>query len=355
MAEFRYQLPDKLKNLVPYAPMTGNYRIRLDANESFIQLPDTLRQEIAQAVSKIDFNRYPDPYCTKLCEKFAGYFGLTASNIVAGNGSDELIGLIVSWFTNPGDTMVVVKPDFSMYGFYAQPCGVRLVTLEKDENSLALDAEALIDCAKREKARLVIFSNPCNPTSLVASEHDILKIVEGLPDCLVVVDEAYMDFSDEGSILRLAAEYDNLMVLKTFSKAFGMAAIRLGFAVAHPKLITALKAAKSPYNINTMTQEVGSLLLGHSEYLQECIHTIKHSRDMLYNRLCELSEKKPELLAVQNTCANFVFLLLKDSSRVFLGLEQQGIAIRNMKPFLRISAGSPEENEILLAALEKLL
>ena len=207
------ELPQKLQNLTPYDPLTGHYRIRLDANESFLSPPPELMEELMAAVMAVDFNRYPDPYAAELCEKCAAFFGVDPSMVVAGNGSDELIGLIVSWFTEPDDTMAVVRPDFSMYSFYAQPCGLRLLAIDKDPDNLALDADALIARAREADARLLIFSNPCNPTSLAATRADVLKIVDGLPGCLVVVDEAYMDFA-EGSILRLAGERDNLIVLK---------------------------------------------------------------------------------------------------------------------------------------------
>ena len=144
----------------------------------------------------------------------------------------------------------------------------------------------LISRAREADAKLLIFSNPCNPTSLAATQADILRIVNGLPGCLVVVDEAYMDFA-EGSILRMAGEHDNLIVLKTCSKAFGMAAIRLGFAVARPGLILALKAAKSPYNVNSMTQAVGCVLFSHPGYLTGCANEIKSARDcLLYTSRC---------------------------------------------------------------------
>ena len=169
MSGNRYELPQKLQNLTPYDPLTGHYRIRLDANESFLSPPPELMEELMAAVMAVDFNRYPDPYAVELCEKCAAFFGVDPSMVVAGNGSDELIGLIVSWFTEPDDTMAVVRPDFSMYSFYAQPCGLRLLAIDKDPDTLALDADALIARAREADARLLIFSNPCNPTSLAAT------------------------------------------------------------------------------------------------------------------------------------------------------------------------------------------
>ena len=347
MSGNRYELPQKLQNLTPYDPLTGSYRIRLDANESFLSPPPELMEELMAAVMRVDFNRYPDPYAVELCEKCAAFFGVDPSMVVAGNGSDELIGLIVSWFTEPGDTMAVVRPDFSMYSFYAQPCGLRLLAFDKDPDTLALDADALITRAREAGAKLLIFSNPCNPTSLAATRADVLKIVDGLPGCLVVVDEAYMDFA-EGSILRTAGEHDNLIVLKTCSKAFGMAAIRLGFAVANPVLTGAIKAAKSPYNVNSMTQAAGCVLFSHPDYLTGCADEIKRSRDAL-------AGEKADLLDVRPTCANFVFLRLTDAKGVYEALLARGVAVRLMGDRLRISAGAPIENRALLSTLREIL
>ena len=354
MSGNRYELPQKLQNLTPYDPLTGHYRIRLDANESFLSPPPELMEELMAAVMAVDFNRYPDPYAVELCEKCAAFFGVDPSMVVAGNGSDELIGLIVSWFTEPGDTMAVVRPDFSMYSFYAQPCGLRLLAVDKDPDTLALDADALIARAREADARLLIFSNPCNPTSLAATRADVLKIVDGLTGCLVVVDEAYMDFA-EGSILRLAGERDNLIVLKTCSKAFGMAAIRLGFAVANPVLIGAVKAAKSPYNVNSMTQAAGCVLFSHPDYLAGCADEIKASRVALCRELSALAGEKAEILDMRPTCANFVFLRLTDAKGVYEALLARGIAVRLMGDRLRVSAGAPIENRALLSTLREIL
>ncbi len=347
-----YTLPQKLQKLVPYAPLTGEYSIRLDANESFLSPPEWLLDKLIQAVRQVAFNRYPDPYCVALCERFAAFFGIAPSLVVAGNGSDELIGLIVASFLQPGETMVTVKPDFSMYAFYAQMAGAQVAVFEK--TALALDAKSLLVFAKERSARLLILSNPCNPTSLVASQREILQLVEGLPDCLVVIDEAYMDFS-EGSILQKAADYSNLIVLKTCSKAFGMAAIRLGFAVAHPTLAIALKAAKSPYNVNSMTQAVGCVLLEQRQYLLDCIEQLKASRDQLCKRLQALAVHKTDLLEVVQTCANFVFVQVQSPEEVCTKAAERGVALRCMPPFLRISAGSPAENQAVCQLLEEIL
>lgn len=347
-----YDLPKRLKGLEPYAPVMGEFPVRLDANESFLPTPDWLREEIVQAVRGLPFHRYPDPLCTALREKFAAFFGAKPELVTAGNGSDELIGLIVNSFLEPGETMAMVRPDFSMYSIYAKMAGVPTAVYEKAPGSLELDADGLIAFVKENNARLLMFSNPCNPTSQAAAMADMIKIVESL-DCLVVADEAYMDFS-EGSILELAEKYDNLIVLKTCSK-IGMAGIRLGFAVANPTLTRVLQAVRSPYNVNSMTQAAGCVWFSHGEYIRECVEQIKISRDALCGKLKTLAEQKKGILQVLPSSANFVFLRMADAGGVFEALGKRGVAVRLMGEYLRITAGSETENQQLLTLLDELL
>lgn len=249
-----YTIPEKLKRLEIYEPVTEIYNVRLDANESFQNLPDDIRRDVLKAVEQVEFNRYPDPFAVKLCEKFGRFFHVKPELLTAGNGSDELISLIVPNFLESGDTMLVALPDFSMYTFYAQMNNIRVEALQKAEDMVTSAAD-ILERAKDKNARLLIFSNPCNPTSLKLSRDDIIKIIEGT-DALVIVDEAYMDFA-EGSVLDVVEKYHNLIVLKTCSKALGLAAIRLGFAAACKELTDILHALKSPYNVNSLTQAVG--------------------------------------------------------------------------------------------------
>ncbi len=348
-----YQLPEKLKKLEAYQPISGDYKVRLDANESFLSLPDEIRHEISVGISRIAFNRYPDPYAVELCQSFSRYFQVPADLIVAGNGSDELLFLLTTCFASAGDTLMTVKPDFSMYRVYGEMAGLQVEVFEKDCD-LSLDADVFIAAAKEKNVNMVIFSNPCNPSSLLLSKEDVLKIVAGLEDVLVVVDEAYMEFA-EGSVLQEIENYPNLMVLKTFSKAFGLAAARLGFAVSNKTIIDALKAAKSPYNVNTMSQVVGTILLEHPAYLEECTLLIKESRDYLFGMLQAMAGSFPQIQSIQNTRSNFVYMKVDGAADIYRALQQQGIAIRLMGDYLRICAGSEDENEALLAALQAYL
>ena len=257
-----YQIPEQLKKLEPYQPISDQYRIRLDANESFLSLSTEILDQIAGAVREIAFNRYPDPNATKLRTGFASYYGVQPEHTVVGNGSDELINLIEETFLSNGDTILVADPDFSMYTVYARLLKLRVVTLKKSDG-YNLDIEELLETAARENAKLIIFSNPCNPTGALLYRSQVRALVERTP-ALVVLDEAYMDFWNQ-SLLPEFDKYDNLLILRTCSKAFGGAALRLGFAVGVMPLTNALKAVKSPYNLNSFTQAAGAALLAASK------------------------------------------------------------------------------------------
>lgn len=349
-----YVLPEKLKDLNPYDPVTEEFRIHLDANESFCEVPENIRQEILNAVSNIAFNRYPDPYARKLCEKAGAYYHVDPKLLTAGNGSDELISLVVPYFLDEGDTMLVAVPDFSMYWFYAPFHKIKVESLQK-ENSMKTSAEEILQRAKEKNAKLLIFSNPCNPTSLGIGRDDIIKIIEGT-DALVIVDEAYMEFENESnSVLNEVENYDNLIVLKTCSKAFGMAAIRLGIAVTNEKLTGILHAIKAPYNVNSVTQAIGCVLFSHPEYLTSCIDALKASRDELYQAVKAMEDKKTEIETVYETSTNFIFMKVKRAKEVFEALKQRGISIRFMNDYLRVTAGTKAENKEVIEALWELI
>ena len=350
-----YTLPERIQSLEPYAPLEGEFSIRLDANESFLRLPRALRQELGETLADLDLNRYPDPRAKALCDAFAAYYGLPdGDNVVAGNGSDELIGLLVSCFVRPGTPVAVTAPDFSMYRFYAQLCGVPVACFDK--TGLTLDVDGLIAFCREQNPSLLLLSNPCNPTSLLAGRADLLRLVEALPHCLVAVDEAYMDFA-QGSVLDGVERYDNLLVLRTCSKALGLAGIRLGFAVASPAVTRALLAVKSPYNVSSLTQAAGRVLFAHPNYLAECTQTIRESRDSLYQTVKPLVRPAGLLRGVQNTQANFVFVELPhedEAEELFLRAAREGIALRKMGRFVRITAGTAQENKAVTELLQAL-
>ena len=341
-----YQLNEKIKDLKPYDPIQGSYRVRLDANESFLPLPQALVEEAKAAVERTAFNRYPDPAARELCQAFAACYGVQPQQVVAGNGSDELITVLFEAFLEKGDAFATVEPDFSMYAFNGHLHEARHVAIPKGKD-LRLDVEAVAAACQREQVKLLIFSNPCNPTSLVCGREEMRKLIDSLPDTLVVLDEAYMDFSDQ-SLLGEVEDHPNLLVLRTCSKAFGMAALRLGFAVCGKTLAGALRAVKSPYNVNSLSQAVGTAVLRRKGELDRALETILRSRDQLYAGLRELGEKYPGRFRLLPGETNFAALEMEDGPGLLAYLARQGVAIRYTGGLVRVTCGAPEENKIVL-------
>ena len=341
-----YQLNEKIKDLKPYDPIQGSYRVRLDANESFLPLPQALVEEAKAAVERTAFNRYPDPAARELCQAFAACYGVQPQQVVAGNGSDELITVLFEAFLEKGDAFATVEPDFSMYAFNGHLHEARHVAIPKGKD-LRLDVEAVAAACQREQVKLLIFSNPCNPTSLVCGREEMRKLIDSLPDTLVVLDEAYMDFSDQ-SLLGEVEDHPNLLVLRTCSKAFGMAALRLGFAVCGKTLAGALRAVKSPYNVNSLSQAVGTAVLRRKGELDRALETILRSRDQLYAGLRELGEKYPGRFRLLPGETNFAALEMEDGRELLAYLARQGVAIRYTGGLVRVTCGAPEENKIVL-------
>lgn len=325
---------------VPYEPIQGSYKVRLDANESPFPIPENIIEQFTSWLSDNTLDRYPDPFCVELRAAFAKRYGVDMSNVVAGNGSDELISVIMTSLFDGGDSLVVATPEFSMYAFYAGLSENAVYFTQKDES---YNLDSLLSFVKEKGARAVVFSNPCNPTGQGFDRAAVLDFVKNCP-ALCVVDEAYMDFWDQ-SILDVCDKYENLIVLRTLSKAFGAAGLRLGFAVGHKSLIDAINVARSPYNVNTLSQKLGTLVLESD---------IDNGR-LLALQAQKLAERLGELLPgskIYPTRANFVYLEHKESQKIYKGLLERGVAVRYFSPDrLRITASTDEELEILYSSI----
>ncbi|MBQ2676406.1 MAG: histidinol-phosphate transaminase [Clostridia bacterium] len=344
-----YQIPEKLKNVTPYEPNVGEYPIRLDANESFLHPTKLLQDEILNALSKVELRRYPDPMATEVTKLYSQYYNIDPRFVTASNGSDEMISIIINGFLQAGDKLCVAEPDFSMYRFYAEVSGVEVVNAGKNED-LTIDVDNLIKTVNDSGAKMLIFSNPCNPTSLGIKKDEVRKIINSV-SALVVVDEAYMDFWDQ-SLINEIHNYDNAILLRTCSKMMGLAAIRLGFAVANEKLTNLLRAIKSPYNVNSLTQAAACAVLKNKRLIDSAVDAAVESRNELYLSIQQL--QKVRNFTLYETCTNFVFIKTPRSDYVFEQLKSMGILIRKFNGYLRITAGTPEENMAVLRALNKI-
>lgn len=346
-----YEINEKLRALSPYAPVDAGGCVRLDANESFLGLPEEIINEAKSAIEGLDFNRYPDPAAGELCRAFAKYYNVKPENVVAANGSDELISVIFSGFLMRGEAFATLEPDFSMYAQGGHLAEARHVAIWK--RGWAVDVDQVIETCNSENVRLLIFSNPCNPTSLVLGRDKVRKLVRGV-NGLVVLDEAYMDFSSQ-SLLGEEEDFDNLIILRTCSKAMGMAALRLGFAIARPELVNAIKAAKSPYNVNSLSQALGAAVLGRPDLLREALGQIMISRKELLNGLAEIGGRYPGRFILLPGETNFAALEMDGGREVQQKLLERGVAVRYTGGLLRVTCGAPEENRAFFEKFAEIL
>ncbi|MDR1669866.1 MAG: histidinol-phosphate aminotransferase family protein [Oscillospiraceae bacterium] len=339
-------LPEKLKDFKPYPPMTETIPVRLDGNESCYPLPDKLMNEIAEVVRNTPLHRYPDPAAAEVCALAEAFWDAPEGSAVAGNGSDELISVALSALLPRGGKLLVCDPDFSMYRFYAALYEIECVGVPRTPG--VPGAEELIQAGRGADA--VILSNPCNPTGQVLPLPQVVQMVETLT-CPVLLDEAYMDFWEESSVLPYIERYNNLIVLKTCSKNLALAGIRLGFVFAGAELADILRSVKSPYNVSSVTQAIGAAVLRHPELLLKNTNRIRAQKDKLYARLSEWARFR-DGVTVTDTAANFVLLDLPDAAGCHAALRAKGIAVRLINGGLRITAGTGNEITALMEALQ---
>ena len=340
-----------IKELSPFGYCGTGYTTRLDANESCVPIPQYIKDEIADYIAnKLNLNRYPDDLTIELRKAYGEVFGVDADCVVPGNGSDELINMIVGRLIPHGGVVVGMQRDFGSYWSNAAIFERKAVKLPRLDD-MTFTADMLIDGAKANNADLLIFSNPNNPSGSQIERSEVIRIIESL-DCLVVVDEAYMDFSDQ-SVLDLAGKYENLIVLRTLSKAMGAAGARMGFAVSTPELTYAMRCVRDAYNVSAVDQAVATILLRHPEYRTHTLAEISRLMDILKNRLYEIEAKADGKMKVYPSVVNFVLVWLEDTAAVNEKLHKKDISLRFFDEHLmRISVGDEAALDFVLNELK---
>lgn len=317
----------------------GTASIYLDANESPFNN---------------GFNRYPDPLQLKLKTKISRMKNVFPEQIFLGNGSDEAIDLLIRAFCEPGfDNIVVMKPTYGMYKVCAEVNDINYieVALDKDFN---LNVADLLNAVNR-KTKLIFLCSPNNPTGNSLLESDILHLLDRF-DGIVVLDEAYIDFSERKSLLLKLSDYPNLVILQTFSKAWGLAGIRLGMAFASHDIIRVLNKIKYPYNVNVLTQKQALESTDNYGEIEKQIVAIKEERTNLISGLNGLSFVKK----IFSSDANFVLVKVEGPKEIYKSLLDKSIIVRDRSKValcegcLRITVGTKEENIMLMEALEQL-
>jgi len=329
--------------LTPYSCARDEFKgadasVFLDANENPYNTP---------------LNRYPDPLQWELKKALERVKGVSAENTFLGNGSDEAIDLVFRVFCEPKvDNVVAIAPTYGMYKVCADINDIeyRPVLLDSE---FQLDASKLL-AATDEHTKVVFLCSPNNPTGNCLLREEVEKVLEGFQG-IVVMDEAYSDFSTHRPFRTDLAHYPNLIVLNTLSKAWGCAAIRLGMAFASKEIIELLNRVKYPYNVNLLTQKQATEMLGRISKVAEWVRIIRTEREHMLPSFAEL----PVCKKIYPTDANFFLARVMDADRIYRYLVDQGIIVRNRtrvelcEGCLRITIGTPQENCALLGSLRK--
>ncbi len=315
----------------------GTAKVFLDANENPLRTP---------------YNRYPDPLQLKLKNIIASNKGCLDSQVFLGNGSDEAIDLIVRIFCKPyEDAIITMPPTYGMYSVSAAINAVENIQIPLNSD-FQPDVDAVLS-VQNNQTKVLFICSPNNPTGNDIELDKIIRLVEGFSG-IVVVDEAYIDFSEQSSMLSLLEKYPNLIVLQTFSKAWGLAAIRLGMAFASEEIIAWFNKVKPPYNVNTLTQEYALNVLSNKNTLKQDVSKILKERQELEKQLNTL----PFILKVYSSATNFILIRTQSPDLIYEYLVSEGIIVRNRNKVLlcagclRITVGTKEENDLLISKLK---
>lgn len=297
------------------------------------------------------YNRYPDSTQKKLKIKLAEYKNISPDCIAVGNGSDELIDLIIRIFCEPKkDSILVMNPSFAMYGFYATINENKVIKLNLNDD-FEINKEYFLDEIKSNSSKVFFICSPNNPTGNSVDDLDFfIRNYDGI----VVVDEAYIEFSEKDSALSLLEKYPSLIVLQTFSKAWGMAGARLGIAYASEEIIRLINTVKAPYNVNSISQELILNALDNPEIFNGNLKNILTERESLKNEL----KSVPCVIKIFSTDANFFLIRFENAEAVYQALLDENIFTSKRTPqipeCIRINVGSRDENQKLINVLKNI-
>lgn len=339
----------------PVADATG--MVKLDAMENPYGWPETVKNTWLQVLAEAKLNRYPDPQAQDLKQQLRESLSLPSEmSLILGNGSDEIIQMIVMAMAGSDSKLLSVEPGFVMYRMIATFCGIDYVGVPLKTDDFSLDMPRLLEAIETEQPAVIFLAYPNNPTANLFAEQDLLQVLDKAPG-LVVIDEAYAPFTDASFISRLA-EFDNLVVMRTLSK-MGLAGLRLGYLVGSQVWLEQFEKVRMPYNINVLTQLSTAFCLQHKIMLDEQTQAIRSSRSELMQAL-----QKLEGISVYPSEANFILIRTATgkAAGIFASMKQSGVLIKKLhgshpllEDCLRLTVGTAEENQACLKALSKAL
>lgn len=351
---------DELRGKSPYGAPQLDVPVRLNTNENPYPLPEPLVERITERVREAarDLNRYPDRDAVQLRTELARYLTktgnhpLTIENVWAANGSNEVIQQLLQTFGGPGRTAIGFEPSYSMHSLISRGTGTRWISGPRNAD-FTLDVEAAAAAIAEHRPDVVFITTPNNPTGNAVPAETVLALyaaAQAAKPSMVVVDEAYIEFSHGASLLPLLEGRPNLVVSRTMSKAFGAAGLRLGYLAAHPAVVDAVQLVRLPYHLSSITQATALAALEHTDTLLKYVEQLKAERDRL------VAELRAAGLEVTESDANFVqFGRFEDPHEVWQRILDRGVLVRDngVPGFLRVSAGTPEENDAFLDAVRE--
>jgi len=328
--------------------------VKLNTNEGAFPPSPRVMATLA-AIADETLRLYPDPVSLRLRATAGARFGVTADQILAGNGSDDCLTILYRGFLDPGDKIACPWPTYGLYDTLASLQGAELVRVAFRQNARRWELPA--DLA-RQRAKMIILANPNNPSGTLVPVDELRRLCDAAPNAVVVVDEAYVDFAlgagIDASMLPYLAQHPNLVVLRTMSKSYSLAGARLGLLFAAAPLVAELTKVKDSYNVNAVTQAIGVTALEDRSYHEDCVRRTLDQRARLERELETMGWTWPE------SAANFVLCEIGErAEQVYNALKDEGLLVRwwrapELRTMLRISVGNPDENDHLLAALKRL-
>jgi histidinol-phosphate aminotransferase len=342
-----------LEKIKPYSVEEKEWDSKLDANESPNNLPPLVHERVMNQIEYMAFNRYPDIGMRDLKALIAEAFATTVQNIVIGNGSSEILLALCQTFGGPGRSIVFPVPSFSMYGIYAQLTDSQAVPVALNED-FSLSPEMVVEAAEQSKAKLIILCNPNNPTGTIIPQEDIEYIVSKV-QCPVIVDEAYYEFYGQSAV-NLMKKYDHLIVARTLSKAYGLAAIRVGYMLANAEIVSMVDRVLMPYHVNALSLITAQVVYQMRDEFMPVIGQIIEERKRLSKSLSAIED-----ITVYPSETNFILIRTEKAQELSAYLSEKNIGIRDfsMVPLLtnciRITVGTPLENDSLCKAVKEFM
>lgn len=338
-----------LQNFIPYNENEIPYTYKMNANESPFHISTNVKNKIIEYLNNENLKIYPNSNCTELVIELAKFYNTNEENISIGVGSDAIIDYIIKGFIDNNEKVLFPNPSFAMYKITTQINKGQAIEYLLD-NEYNFSKEEIVQRINSEDIKLLFICNPNNPTGTAYSKDMISWIIENV-SIPIIIDEAYGEFAPELSFIPDVKKYNNIIILKTFSKAFGLAGLRIGYAIGHKDLIEVINTVKPPYSVSTLSQIIALETLKDYENIKSNTDNLISERDSLFKELKQFS-----FLQVFDSSANFIFL--KSSLPIYSVLYSKGVLIRNYekdgeKEVLRITVGLKEENQLIINILKE--